>query len=175
MNTLIAAWAALYKGGVHATKTQEEFTRINEDLLQFNPADWMNQGTMMSKTKIPQQKVPPKKQPEDRPAKRRQEQSPSTTTDGGKRKRQRTKATKQTPPAAQKTPTPTAQAPVQPQTPAHPPDICVRNLFHTADAALFPGTCKPGCKRNHNPRLPEREIVTRVQGGGQNEPGSDDW
>ena len=164
-NTLIAAWAALYKGGLHATKTQEEFTKINEDMLQFNPADWISQGNLMCKTKIPPQKVPPKKQPEDRSVKRRQDQATPPTTDGGKRKRQRNKTTKQPPTNAQKTIPAPAQPQAQQQAPTNPPDICVRNLFHNADAALFPGSCKPGCKRNHNPRLRNGKLTAADKAG----------
>jgi hypothetical protein len=163
-NSLLTAWAAFYKGGMHATKTQEAFTKINEDLLQFNPAEWINQGTMMCKTKIPPQKVPPKKQPEDRNAKRRQQPVPPSTADGGKRKRQRNKNQPQTQASAPKAPVAPAQPPAQAPASTPSQDICVRNLFHTAAATLFPGTCKTGCKRNHNPRLRNGKLSAADKG-----------
>jgi hypothetical protein len=105
-------------------------------------------------TKIPQQKVPPKKTPDSGNFKRRQDTATRTTTDDNKRKRQRNKSGKKGPPAA---PPATVVQPAQPpatQPAQNPQDICVRSLFHKADATImFPGTCKPGCKRNHNPKL----------------------
>ena len=29
----------------------------------------------------------------------------------------------------------------------------MRDLFHKGDATMFPGTCKSGCPRKHNPQL----------------------
>jgi hypothetical protein len=152
-NSLFSAWASLYKGDLHATKPQAEFTRINEDVLQFNPEEWINQGNNMCKTKIPQQKVPPKKPSDVAPFKRRHETPARTATDDAKKKRQRNKANKKGTPAAPPAPAvPPAQPPTTQPAP-NPQDICVRSLFHRADATMFPGTCKPGCKRNHNPKL----------------------
>eukprot|EP01035_Chromulina_nebulosa_P031842 gene31842-42474_t len=97
---------------------------------------------------------------------RRQDQPANATPDGGKRKRQLNKTTKQATAGTQKTPVAVTPTPAPPQAPANPQDICARNLFHKADPALFQGSCKPGCKRNHNPRLrngkltqPDKEAV----------------
>jgi hypothetical protein len=151
--SMFVAWSSLYKGDLHATKTQEEFTRINEDLLQFDPAEWQLHHNRMSKSRIPPQKVPPPKEDaEDRPLKRRPDTSSRDQQPGSGRKKAKTKtkpAVAVTPPPAGASTSANTAVPKKP----NPQDICVRDLFHKGDANMFPGTCKPGCQRKHNPQL----------------------
>ena len=152
-HSMFVAWAALFKTEQYANKPAEEFARLNEAVLQFDPIEWQNQCARMAKSRIPPQKVPPPRKPtEDRNQKRRPETPFRDRAEQGKRRKDKTKLRT------------TTTGPVSPQpltTPAPPPghqpqqskDICVRHLFHNADATLFPGTCKPPCSRQHNVKL----------------------
>ena len=157
LNSLIAAWSGLYKGDLHANKTQEQFTRINEEALQFNPIEWQDQYRRMCASKVPPQKVPPRKASEDRYQKRRPETPARETQDGGAGRKKPKNRGRQivavTPPPAA-TPAAAAAPPTQ-----HQQEICVKTLFHKADATLFPGSCKPGCNRQHNPRLQKGKLT----------------
>ena len=150
-NSMFVAWSELFKAEQYANKPFEEFTRLNEEVLQFDPIDWQNKCARMAASRIPPQKVPPtRKVNEEKVQKHRQEEQARDPKENSKRRKT---GVKPRPPAVV-SPTPPVLATNPPPLPTvQAKGICVRNLFHTADPTLFPGPCKPPCNRQHNVKL----------------------
>ena len=150
MNIMFVAWSNLFKGETHATKTIEEFAKLNEDILRIDYIEWQDKCARLGTSKYPAQKVPPPKKIVDESGKRG-----ATTPNEPNRKKGKTQHL-QTPPPPPPPPAPAAQPKVQTplQLPAQPPQICIRHLFHKKDAARFPLDCtKTRCDRNHRVKL----------------------
>ena len=153
LNTMFTEdWAPLFRDEPYATKSTEEFYKLNEQALTIDVQRWRNKFLHMDAKDLPPQR--PKRPAPPRPARKGGRDRPDGPTPQGKRRRRGSNPT--TPPAT----APVQAPPAAPALAAAPPPkkptpaICARRIFHQADPTIFKEDCtRNPCQFRHNVRL----------------------
>jgi len=162
LNKMFTAWSHLFKMEKHMNTAIEDFFRVNEAILRFNPVEWLDQYARVDIKQIPPQKgyrLPGRDdEHQQRRGKRQAPYQPDRRRDSDRDDQKRRRREPSPPRRGKKEKTPPAAAAPSKQTPKAGPapksDLCLRHLFHQAAPATFKQACtrKP-CPRSHNPVL----------------------
>ena len=176
LNKMFTEWSKLFKVDKYVNTAIDEFFRVNEAILRFNPVEWLDTYSRVDIKQIPPQKgTRPPGRDDDRKQRRDNKRQAAGRPDRGRKDKKRQRR-EESPPKQRDKPDkrqPQAAVPPKPAPKAGhqaSEDICIRHLFHHANPAVFKAPCtrKP-CPRSHNPTLHNGKLTegekAAVRGG----------